>query len=338
MARKKSQGMTTTGYGLTEAAAEEDLRLKLLADLQIALELPTKPTLHDYAVACWEPQIRHLAPGTQKRYVGAYVHHIRDYLGTMPIDEIKRSDVQDWINGFVARNPNSAASARFTSTLLGTILRMAENDDVVARSPHRGIKVPKKPVKRERTLQVEEALAVLEACDKTPISAPVYLSMVLGLRLGELSGLRWSDLDRQKGELRIQRQRQGVTRVGVVERELKTTGSRRILHLPQSIIDGIDRRGDLDSEYICTYKMEPWIPDTISEFWKARREGLGLPNWHFHDLRHLAAGLLNAAGADLMQIAAVLGHAKPDMSVLYTSITQKQAKDALVKLEAFMKF
>lgn len=68
--------------------------------------------------------------------------------------------------------------------------------------------------------------------------------------------------------------------------------------------------------YVATLRGEPWVPDTITEYWNKAREDLGLKDWHFHDLRHLAAGLLAVAGCDLMVIAAVLGHAKPDLSLL----------------------
>ena len=58
------------------------------------------------------------------------------------------------------------------------------------------------------------------------------------------------------------------------------------------------------------------------------RKDFGLPDWRFHDLRHGAAGLLYAAGCDPLLIAAVLGHSKPDMSMVYTDVSDARRKEA----------
>ncbi len=78
------------------------------------------------------------------------------------------------------------------------------------------------------------------------------------------------------------------------------------------------------------------MPDTIGEKWAEIRGDLGLGEWRFHDLRHLAAGLVAAAGCDLMVIAAALGHAKPDMSVLYTSISDANRRSSAEKLSSLL--
>ena len=124
-----------------------------------------------------------------------------------------------------------------------------------------------------------------------------------------------------------QRANAGQASASVVEKRLKTASSARLLRLPKAFIDEIDRRGDLDSPYVCTRLRRPWVPDTITELWGAEREKLGLPHWTFHDLRHGAAGLLHASGCDLLEIAAVLGHRKPDMSWLYTSSSEEKAQE-----------
>ena len=65
------------------------------------------------------------------------------------------------------------------------------------------------------------------------------------------------------------------------------------------------------------------------------KTGFGLADWHFHDLRHQAAGLLAAAGCDLLVIAAVLGHKKPDMSLHYLTVMEsrrQQGEEAWTRL------
>lgn len=96
-------------------------------------------------------------------------------------------------------------------------------------------------------------------------------------------------------------------------------------------------RGDLDCQWICTRKGKPWTPDTLSEEWLKHRGGFGLTDWRFHDLRHGAAGLLYAATGDLLMVAAVLGHSKPDMSLIYTGVTDARRVEAGQKLSDLLR-
>jgi integrase len=143
---------------------------------------------------------------------------------------------------------------------------------------------------------------------------------VLGLRRGEIAGLRWEDLDRVGGTLKIRRQRQDYKKgIGITEDRPKT-GATRTLYLTKGIIEEIDARGDLDSDYICTQQGHAWRPDALTRWFEWRKKDLGLPDeWTLHDLRHLAGMLLNAAGVQLTGIAAVLGHATTAMSERYVT-------------------
>ncbi len=334
MARAKSQaGKTIYGYGKTAQDAESDLAAKLEA-----LSTPSispAATLHEVAKALWFPSIAHLRPLSQKKYTGVYVNHIRDRIGHRRIDELTTGDVQSLVNRYKAQ----PAMAAYIRDLVGQILRCAEAEALLLRNPARFVKVPPKVKKRVRVLSVEQAQNLLEYVAGTDLSAPVFFAAILGLRRGELAGLHWGDLDRQRGELNIQRQRQALRPNGVQESELKTSQSRRTLTLPKELISQIDARGNLDHPtHICTFRGEPWVPDTITEAWGAIRSEVGLGDWHFHDLRHGAAGLLYAAGNDIIEIAAVLGHGKPDMSLVYTDATHERQAKAISNLSEMLGF
>lgn len=168
----------------------------------------------------------------------------------------------------------------------------------------------KRPARSVREIALDEARAIYRdqywtpcRCGELhwPLSCPVFLAAVLGLRRGEIAGIRWDDLDRQRGELRIRRQRRASKGRGIIEKGLKTASSARTLRLTPALIAEIDGRGDLDHPYICTKNERPWRPDELTREWTQARESFGLPTWTFHDLRHGAAGLLYAAGADLLE-------------------------------------
>lgn len=327
MARKTPKGQKTVyGYGSTPEEADADLAAKLQPT---TIWLPQKGvTLREFAVGAWRPSLDRLEESTVKRYTSTWRQFLDVQLGSLEIAEIRIIHLDQWIQS-LEKKKIPPASRRYAASVLSNILNMAVDYELLARNPVASMKLPRKAPKRDRAMSVDAAAGLLEASQGTVMAAPVFLALVLGLRRGEIAGLKWDDLDRQKGELRIQRQRRASKGRGVIEKKLKTESSSRVLRLPKNLIDEIDARGNLDSPYICTRQGKPWVPDTMTEEWVLRREQWGFPTWTFHDLRHGAAGLLYATGSDLLEIAAVLGHAKPDMSWLYTSGGKERAGRAI---------
>jgi len=332
MARKATPTGTIYGYGKTPKEAEDDLDAKLNP---IPLTGKSSP-VHEVAKALWYSGLDSVKPQTKKRYVGSYLKYVRPAVGNVPISEFAMRHAQAVLD-LGKKHKQSPNSLKMIKSVLKQIIDAAIIEGYLTMNPCSYLKLPRMPEKRVRILTVQTAQELLANAADTQLSAPVFLAAVLGLRRGEVLGLKWNDLDRQRGELRIVRQRQtagGKTQ----DAELKTRGSRRTLRLTPGLINEIDSRGDLDCEYVCSYAGQPWHPDTLSETWAKNRAGWGLADWRFHDLRHGAAGLLYAAGCDMLQIAAVLGHSKPDMSLLYTDATAERLGEGVLALSNSLGF
>lgn len=327
----KGEYRTVFGYGPDAEAAKADLAAKIHI-LSTASRASRPTTLHDVAKASWYPHIETLKYLTKKRYEGVYVNHIKPALGLLPLAELTVPRVRQW----KADLKCSPAQQAYAFDVLRAILMHAETEGLIARNPCRNLRISRRRVKRERVLDLDDAIKLLEDSKATPVAAVVYLAAVLGLSRGEIAGLKWSDIDRRKGEMRIVRQRVAERPGGVYDRPLKRESRERALYLPASFIDELWERGDKDSERVTTFAGRPWIPDEMTRQWKLVRAGLGLPDWNLHDLRHLAAGLLAAAGCDLLVIAAVLGHKRPDMSLVYTSVSKQRTRLGAERLEALL--
>lgn len=315
-------GTRLAGYGSTAQEADEDLAQKV-KEWDSIPSIGRNATLHEIAKAVWYPRLDSLKPLSRKKYEGVYIKHIRPALGHMSPQDIKPVHVQALVNKVAKGEKTGPTTAGYVRAIAAQILKCAMEYGLILQNPASFVRSPKKPEKRERVVTVAQAMDLLDVVDGTDLAAPVFLALFFGLRRGEIAGLKWEDLDRQTRGLRIVRQRQAIRPHGVVETPLKTTGSRRTLRLTPALIDELDRRGNLDSVYICTYRGLPWVPDTITEQWnKLRPEELS--EWTFHDLRHGAAGLLASLGNDLMVVASILGHKHPTMSVLYTSVSEER--------------
>jgi integrase len=326
IARIMFEGKTYSAYGLSDEEAEEKLRAKLLSTSEIKpAKVDQGDSLDAFAQKVWMPRVETLSELTQSRYKSAYNSHIKPRLGDFDIKSLDMATLQVWMNSLEL----GAKSKIMVKSCISQILDLALDYDLIAKNPCRRLMMPKKPPKRERVLPIEKAIELLDKIEGD-LSAPVFLAVLLGLRRGEICGLEWDKLDRQKGELKIDSQALGKVQKGIVDRRLKTDGSKRTLYLTKQMVEEIDKRGNLDSRWICTRKGSRYFPDTLSEDWRGVRDSLGLADWTFHDLRHGAAGLIYAVtGGDLLAVAAVLGHKHVDTSLIYASLQANRRKEVI---------
>lgn len=338
---KRVNGQKIFGYGRTEAEALEDLEDKLstLSTPEPEPEPTEDETVHEFAKRVWYPSLEFIDPISKKRYTSNYRTHVRPRLGEIRIRDLKKPVVQEMVYQML-RDKVGGPTIRYTLERVSSIASLAIDHELISSNPTvKLMHVPKKTPKREKALSLEQALTVLDGVEGTDLSAPVLLALFLGLRRGEIAGLKWEHLDRQRGELKIVSQRIAEKGEGVKEKEPKGRKT-RVLRLTRELIRQIDARGNLDSEYICTRLGEPWVPQTIYDDWLLVRGKFGLEAWTVHDLRHGAAGLLFATGSDFLEVAQVLGHGKPNvpgvpsMTWNYTSLSEEGQRKGFERLSS----
>jgi len=323
---------------MTPEEAQQNLDAKL-AGLE-GTRLTNSSTLHEVACDVWYPTILQLERDTQKRYRADYAY-IAPRLGRKPIGDISTSDVQKFINELskvkVSRSgkgktthPMAPKSIKHVYSTLHRIMRLAEAHEIITRNPcNTLVRLPKMPPKRERYMALDDAANMIASVPDA-IRLTVFLAAVLGLRKGEVAGLKWSKIDRVKRSIKIDEQRAADGRVKGLKHD-----SRRTLTVPKSFLEYIDLHGDLDNEYVCTIYGRPWTPNTIYEHWRRWADKNGYSDWTYHDLRHLADGLIVAAtGGDVLAVQSVLGHSSIDMTAVYLAREASQTSTAFDALEA----
>lgn len=338
-------------YGATNLEAD-GLRDAAARAHESGRTLSADPTLHEIATEIWWPTVEGtVEPTSLRRYRDVYVRYVRPEFGARLAGSVTRSEVQRWVNAIMAtpvegraRKPAgqllSPETARKAKGLLGTIYRLAVAERVVAHNPCDGVKIRTTP-QRHRSLSMEDVRRVLGMVGGTPLDGPVFAALILGLRRGEVCGLRWEHLDESKRRVSIQASRVATPtlipgRKGAIrDKGTKTKGSNRSFVLPPPLWDALVSRANRDSVYLFPNSRGGGAnPEHVTAKWKAVAAVLGLPDWTFHDLRHGAAGTLAALGVDLLTIAAVLGHTKIDTTQLYAAAQEATATRAFAGLSA----
>ena len=202
----------------------------------------------------------------------------------------------------------SPRMVQWVHSTLCAALQHAFAEDLVTRNVARGVRIetPEKVTVIE-PFNVDEAREFLRKVRGHRLYALWVTVLLLGLRRSEACGLHWSDVDLDKGTLRITR---GLQRTGVVLRELptKTRRSRRTVPLPAVVMQALREHRDRqdkerastrhwqDTPYVFTSRIgTPLEPRTLTRTFHALCERHGLRRVRLHDLRHTCVSLLQVS-------------------------------------------
>ena len=199
---------------------------------------------------------------------------------------------------------------------------------------------------------------MLKVADTHRLGAVYLTALSCGLRLGEVTGLTWDDVNLDTGEIRIRQQLQAVEK-RLVRQPLKTEKFRRALMLPdacrRALVEHRRRQPEDRLKAGADYRESGLVFTTFARRGRGRTVGgpLHLRNVHrtlsalldaasvprvrFHDLRHSAASLLIAAGVQLAEVWMLLGHAElRTTSDLYAHLQTETAAKAAKVMDAVL--
>ena len=147
-----------------------------------------------------------------------------------------------------------------------------------------------------------------------------------GLRLSEVFGLKWSDIDFEKNCLSIKRVAVDVNGKTDIKPTAKTAAGNRTISVPAEVLNIVEEYRAGESEWIYPSAIDPLQPANSHNFYQryARKiKNAGLPHTRFHDLRHFAATNFLDAGVPDKYAAAYLGHTDINMTKKYQHIRQQ---------------
>ena len=229
--------------------------------------------------------------------------------GGFELRRLTPADIEAWVSELVGAG-YAATTVHKAHALLRMILTAAVESDLLARSPVRGVKLPRIERREMRFLTPAELSGLLEAVpDRYRLL--VKTAAYTGLRFGELAGLRPRDVEPLRKTITVRRGLVEVSGRLHVE-EPKTSASRRTIAIPAWLGEELAfHLAGHDTQYVFTaprggplrrsgFRFRVWMPATVLA---------GLEGLRFHDLRHTHAAWLIKAGEHPKVIQARLGHA-----------------------------
>jgi integrase len=343
-------GMRRSLYARTEREAERALRRALAQVDAGQAPAPEKLTVADYLTSWLETTARpRLRPRTFDSYAMIVNRHLVAALGSTRLARLTPADVRGYLADKLAAGL-SARTCAYHRAILRKALHDAMRDGLLGRNVAALADPPKQTTREQQWLDAEQARAFIEEAQRHRLHAAWVLAVTSGLRQVELLGLRWADVDLDRGELRVAQQLQRVG--GKLQLlPLKTDKSRRTVPLAGIALEAlkahrvrqIEERlaaGQLwqDSGLLFTTALGGAVePRNVVRSFKQLLQRAGLPIIRFHDLRHSAASLLLAAGADLKAVSDLLGHAQIGLTLdTYSHLTAGHKRAAVDRLGALL--
>lgn len=217
----------------------------------------------------------------------------------------------------------SPAAVRGVHRTLRRALGLAVKWGLLVRNPAEAVEQPKRAKAEQKTLAPEEIARLLDASKKTERYSFYLAAVTTGMREGELLGLRWQDVDLERGTATVKQQ---LSRAGEHPSfsEPKTAHGARIVSLPESLVVALRKAKSVEEEERKAYGKDyqnydlvwhvpggrPINPRNLNRQFKSLLKKAGLPDMRFHDLRHTHATILLQAGTHPKVVQERLGHSQ----------------------------
>ena len=271
-----------------------------------------------------------LAPRTKEQYADYIDKLIIPALGHMKLSEIKPVHVQRFVKQVQnIKKPNgqlpAASTVRRKVVCLQSIMRQAVKLGIIASNPAdaKKLTMPKITTPEVEIFTKQEASAILDALADEPLQFQVciQLAILTGARLGELVGLKFSDVDFENNKIKIERSAYKLRGQPMALKPPKDYDVRTVAITPEctALIAMLQEEKRQDAEKLGTAWHEgDWLHtqwdgsimhlQTPSAKFRKFLKKHGLKVRKFHALRHTSATLLLYSGVNIKQVQTRLGH------------------------------
>lgn len=330
--------------GRTQAEVKEKLKATIKETQSLDQTKVGKYTVGEWMEVWFEDYAKiKVRPSSHQTYRGYIDNHINPNIGDIPLEKITSLELQKLYKKLLTKGrvdrleakgqPKglSAKTVRNIHQILSSALKLAQEQRILHTNPAEGCALPKVEHREIKTLPVEQFQSFLREARESGVFELYYLELATGLRRGELLGLKWEDIDLERGDLRVRRQ---ISRINgeVVEAPLKTKNAYRTLPLAEDTVSVLlEQKKKVGSS--------PWVfpspnggpisPDSVLHMLHRVLKRAGLPKVRFHDLRHTFATLALQNGVDIKTVSGMLGHFSAGFTLdTYAHVTTAAQKEA----------
>lgn len=364
----------------------EELRIKeeqIEKDKSDGIKAEARYTTLNDLFDLWKTLKRGLKDNTFQNYTYMYDTFVRHIIGDEYVTKLKKTDIKRFYNYLADERGLKGSTIDSIHTVLHQVLDMAVDDNYIRNNPSNNVL---KELKQSHLLKSEKRMALTRAEQDLFLDFiknsmiynhwyPIFAVMIgTGLRVGEVTGLRWCDIDIEKGVIDVNHtlvyysHRSEVSKNGCYfnVHTPKTTASNRqvpmldfvkeafmiekemqeLLDIKcETVIDGysdfifVNRFGNTQHQGTLNKAIRRIIRDcNDKQFQKSDNPKVLLPHFSCHTLRHTFTTRMCEAGVNIKVIQDTLGHKDVSTTLnIYTDVTKELKTVAFEGLDRFFK-
>lgn len=342
---------------------EEDILRNKMDGIKVGVQNVTLNDIYEL----WKHLKRGLKDNTFQNYCYMYDQFVAEDIGKLRIQNLKRSDVKRFYNKLIDERQLKIATVDNVHTVLHQVLQIAVEDNYIRNNVSDNLLKELKQShnfgedhRRALTVAEQELFLKFLASEKTQYHHwyPIFAVMVgTGMRVGEICGLRWQDIDLEAGIIDVNHtlvyynHRNGDGCYFNVHTPKTKAGNRQIPMLDEVkeafllekqyqeynnlkcnvSVDGytdfifINRFGNVQHQGTLNKALRRVIRDCNDEqLAKGKKNPVLLPNFSCHSLRHTFTTRLVEADVNIKVIQELCGHTRSDVTLdIYTTVTKE---------------
>lgn len=284
-------------------------------------------------------------PSTFENYSYCINNYVVPFYKSSDKNSINEQSVENFAKSICDNSMISETYKRKLLSIFKTALR-----DILKTQPNfnaviQKVTLPKMQNKEVEAFSVSEQRlienAVLNSKDKRAIG--ILLCFYTGIRLGELCGLKWEDIDFEAGTMSVSRtvtrtksSETGGTSTVLLVGSPKSRKSVRKIPLPDFLIEMFGKQNEHnenDKFFILTGTETPLDPRTYQKLFKRILMNVGVKDRKFHAIRHTFATRALELGIDIKTMSEILGHSSVTVTLnIYAHSLYEQKRIAMDKL------
>ena len=318
-----------TRIGTTEEYPTKAAALKAAEPIRLAVnnsKAPFKPVSFAAAIARYKHEELPERFSTKTSYVSLLKRRIEPRWGEFQLNHIRTPEVEKWL-GSLSLAPKTKANIR---NLMHLLFECARRWELIERNPIELVRQSPRRQKTPRRLSVEEFRTLLAELPE-PCRSMAILAGCLGLRVSEILGLQWGDIDLLRSTMSIRR--------SVVQGHVgpaKTMYSEAQLPLSPEIEGTLTEwyshavyRSASDHVFASSSGKPLWADIVRSQVLIPGTERAGIGKIGWHTLRHTYATVLEQVGARMKVAQELLRHADIQTTMnVYTGAMEKDKREA----------
>ena len=342
-----SDGTRKSVYGKTKSEARKKMKEVQSKAEKGELVATNRQFLADYMNQWLEGHKLEIRKSSYVQYRSRVNAHIIPALGSIQLQKLTQQQIQAFVNGMVEAGLE-ASTIHHIFMVLNLALKSAIEGKLLSNNPATNVKLPRIEDREMQILDAEAAQLLLQTAQGSALEPIVTLALATGMRCGEILGLKWSDIDFEQSRLQVQRTLVYVNGSGFYLWEPKTASGKRKILLASFALDALKEHRKwqrearveaatwLHPEMVFTGDTGNYVQfKTLQTRFKKLLAVAGLPEMHFHGLRHSAATLLLSMRYPANIVQQMLGHSDVRTTLgIYGHVTPEQQEAAVNSLDA----